>query len=212
MIARPSFGTCTAVTAVMAFATLTLSCRDDHATGPDASDPSFGFANGPGSTGVVYRALLDGEPLLGFSTDPNRHLMSIQGPAPNTMLCGGTQSVSGVELQQVTTPAQLFLRHFATPDAVPVAVFATDDPGLAFPIPEPFCSFFNGPLKIAEGLAQGSVRFHVSPAGELQVVIHLEGFLDRVGGGTVHYNETQGCRRLPSCQVEHILLQPVPDK
>lgn len=192
---------------------LALACGGDggHTTAV-APDPSFGFANGPGSAGVVFRAILDGVPLLGFSTDPNRNLMSIQGPAPNTVLCGGSQAVSGVELQQVSTPAEGILRHFATPDPVPVAVFATADVSEAFPIPDPFCSFFNGPLKIAEGLAQGTVHFHRIASGELQVVLHLEGFLDTQGGEKVHYVETQVCRRLGSCEVESILLRSGPDK
>ncbi len=195
-------------------AALGLACRGDgsHATAPVAPNPTFGFTNGPSSAGAVLRAVLEGVPILGFSTDPNRHLMSIQGPASNTVLCGGTQTVSGVELQEVTTPAEVNLKHFATPDPVPVAVFATDDVGQAFPIPEPFCSFFNGPLKIAEGLAQGSVHFRLSAAGDLQVVQQLDGLLDAVGGGKVHYVETQICPRLPSCAVESILLRPVPDK
>lgn len=184
----------------------------DHPTAPVALEPSFGFTNGPSSAGAVFRAVLDGVQILGYSTDPDRNLMSIQGPASNTVLCGGTQTVSGVELQQVTTPADGILKHFATPDPVPVAVFATADVGQALPFPEPICSFFYGPLKVAEGLAQGTVLFRLTPVGELQVVQHLEGLLDAVGGGKVHYSETQVCRRVLSCEVESILLLPAPDR
>ncbi len=79
-------------------AAFALACGGDggHATAPVVPNPSFEFTNGPSSAGAVLRAVLDGVPILWFSTDPNRNLMSIQGPASNTVLCGGTQAVSGL--------------------------------------------------------------------------------------------------------------------
>jgi len=200
-------------------ATLT-GCSDGTPTAPAerGSHPTFDFTNGPSNPGpIVVR--LAGVELAHVDNDPSRGLMTIQTPTSNNPLCGGTASLDQFDIQRVSTLNGSASGHQVGTNQN-TAVYGTADLGEAgftgvFGTegldPAVFCSFINGPKKIAEGPARWE-QIGVQ-AGTNTIERRPEGMLTAVGGGTLHLTD----RQVVSVQggvivpiVEDILLEPVP--
>jgi hypothetical protein len=170
-------------------AALLLLGACDRVQAPTAEEPSpaFDFTNGPPTPGP-FVVRIAGQRVFFFNADENSGLLSLHFPS-DIFLCGGGAIQNLADAEFVVTPSEKVTALIEDEDGA-VSIYGTADLSEAFgpggflsDIPL-FCSFLNGPKKIAEGTAR-----RVSVFSGQSFSASWTGTLTETGGNPVRYTE-----------------------
>lgn len=159
-------------------------------------DPTLSFADGP-ATPSPYIVRTPDAAVFFINTDPAKDRLSLHFHTDNNLICGGDAFFDVAERQVVTTPSQadevlVLIKNRESH----VSVYSTSslaEAGLAPFNPAVFCSFINGPKKIASGVVD-----HVQTLSDVSFEARWGGELQGAEGATYGYNEHLVFQVLPS--------------